>query len=56
LEATSCTYEQKVTYTAFKLFEEAKRWWQERKMLLAMEMGMGQVIPLRKFKDKKHIL
>jgi hypothetical protein len=30
LESIACTIEQKVMYIAYRLFGEAKRWWQAK--------------------------
>lgn len=57
LETIGCTNEQKVTYTAFKLNGELKRSWQPRKVLLIIELGSGQAITWKIFKDEfnKHL-
>jgi hypothetical protein len=40
LATIGCTNEQKVAYTAYKLTREAKRWWQDKKVVLVTELGL----------------
>ncbi|GLT53613.1 hypothetical protein SLA2020_268730 [Shorea laevis] len=51
LEATGCNASQKVPYTPYKLFGEAKRWWQVKKVLFILELGLEQDITWEMFKD-----
>jgi hypothetical protein len=39
LATLGCTNEQKVDYAAYKLTEEAKRWWQDKKVVLVANLG-----------------
>jgi hypothetical protein len=57
LEAMGCNASQKVPYTAYKLSGEAKRWWQAKKMLFILELGLEQAITWEMFKDafNKHL-
>jgi predicted adenine nucleotide alpha hydrolase (AANH) superfamily ATPase len=36
---TLCTVEQKVIYTTYKLYKEAKQWLQAKNDMLVMELG-----------------
>ena len=44
LATTGCTNEQKVAYNAYKLTKEAKRWWQDKKAVLAADLGLETTI------------
>jgi hypothetical protein len=48
LESTGCNDSQKVPY---KLFGEAKRWWQAKTVLFILELGFEQAITWKMFKD-----
>ena len=37
LATTGCVNEQKVAYTNYKLIGEAKRWWQDKKVVLVTD-------------------
>jgi hypothetical protein len=39
-----CMNEQKVAYVAYKLTEEAKRWWQDKKVVLVANLGLETAI------------
>ena len=39
LVTLGCTNEQKVAYAAHKLIREAKRWWQDKKVVLVADLG-----------------
>ena len=39
-----CMNEKKVTYVAHKLTREAKRWWQDKKVVLVADLGMETTI------------
>ena len=44
LARIGCTNEQKVAYTAYKLTGEAKRWWQDKMVVLVTELGSETAI------------
>ena len=52
LVTTRCTNEQKVVYTTYKLIEEAKYWWQDKKVLLVTGMGSKTAITWDIFKHE----
>jgi hypothetical protein len=39
LGTLGCTNKQKVAYAAYKLTGEAKRWWQDKKVVLVVDLG-----------------
>ena len=39
-----CTNEQKVAYATYKLKEEAKHWWQDKKYVLVANLGLETAI------------
>ena len=40
LATLGCMNEQKVAYAAYKLTEEAKCWWQDKKVVLVANLGL----------------
>jgi hypothetical protein len=40
LATLGCTNEQKVAYAACKLTGEAKCWWQDKKVVLVVDLGL----------------
>ena len=53
-----CTNEQEVAYTAHKLTREAKRWWQDKKVMLVADLGLKNAISWEVFKHEfnRHFL
>ena len=47
-----CTNEQKVAYTTYKLTGKAKRWWQDKKAVLVVDLGSDTAITWDVFKDE----
>ena len=52
LATTGCTNEQKMAYTTYKLTNEAKRWWQDKKAVLAANLGSEIAITWDIFKHE----
>jgi hypothetical protein len=52
LATTGCTNEQKIPYTTYKLIGEAKRCWQDKKVVLVVELRSETVITLDIFKHE----
>ena len=52
LATLGCMNEQKVAYAAYKLMEEAKRWWQDKKIVLVADLGSETTISWEVFKHK----
>jgi hypothetical protein len=52
LATLGCTNEQKVAYATYKLTEEAKRWWQDKKAVLVVDLGSETAISWEVFKHK----
>jgi hypothetical protein len=52
LATRGCTNEQKVAYAAYKLTGEAKRWWQDKKVVLVADLGLETTISWEVFKHK----
>jgi hypothetical protein len=52
LATLGCTNEQKVAYAAYKLTGEAKRWWQDKKVLLVIDLGSKIAISWKVFKQE----
>jgi hypothetical protein len=52
LATLGCTNEQKVAYAAYKLTGEAKRWWQDKKVVLVADLGSKTVISWEVFKHE----
>ena len=52
LATLGCTNEQKVAYAAYKLTEEAKRWWQDKKVVLVADLGLKTAIFWEVFKHE----
>jgi hypothetical protein len=52
LATLGCTNEQKVAYTASKLTREAKRWWQDKKVVLVADLGSETAISWEVFKHE----
>jgi hypothetical protein len=50
-EVLECTDAQRVSFAAFKLQGDAKRWWQSTKLLLAQELGQ-QAITWERFQQE----
>jgi hypothetical protein len=44
LATLGCTNEQKVAYATYKLIGEAKRWWQDKKVVLVTDLGSKTTI------------
>ena len=44
--------EQKVAYAAYKLTGEAKRWWQDKKVVLVADLGLETAISWEVFKHE----
>jgi hypothetical protein len=52
LATLGCTNEQKVAYAAYKLTGEAKRWWQDKKVVLVADLGSETAISWEVFKHE----
>jgi hypothetical protein len=52
LATLGCTNEQKVAYAAYKLTREAKRWWQDKKVMLVTDLGSETAISWEVFKHE----
>jgi hypothetical protein len=52
LATLGCTNEQKVPYVAYKLIGEAKRWWQDKKVVLIADLGLETAISWEVFKHE----
>jgi hypothetical protein len=52
LATTGCTNKQKVAYTAYKLTEKAKCWWQDKKVVLIAKLGSETTITWDTFKHE----
>ena len=52
LVTLGCTNEQKVAYAAHKLTGEAKRWWQDKKVVLVADLGTETAISQEVFKHE----
>jgi hypothetical protein len=52
LATLGCTNEQKVAYVAYKLTREAKRWWQDKKVVLVADLGLETTISWEVFKHE----
>jgi hypothetical protein len=52
LATLGCTNEQKVAYTAYKLTGEAKRLWQDKKVVLVANLGLETSISWEVFKHE----
>ena len=52
LATLGCRNEQKVAYAAYKLTGEAKGWWQDKKVMLVVDMGSETAISWEVFKHK----
>jgi hypothetical protein len=52
LATLGCTNEQKVAYAAYKLTGEAKRWWQDKKVVLVADLGSNATISWEVFKHE----
>jgi hypothetical protein len=52
LTTLGCTNERKVTYAAYKLIGEAKRWWQDKKVVLVADLGTETAISWEVFKHE----
>jgi hypothetical protein len=52
LTTLGCTNEQKVAYAAYKLTGEAKRWWQDKKVVLVADLGSETAISWKVFKHE----
>jgi hypothetical protein len=52
LATLGCTNEQKVAYAAYKLTGEAKRWWQDKKVVLVADLGLETTISWEVFKHE----
>jgi hypothetical protein len=52
LATLGCTNEQKVAYAAYKLTGEAKRWWQDKKVVLVADLGSEATISWEVFKHE----
>jgi hypothetical protein len=52
LQLAGCTEEQKVQYIAYRLFGEAKRWWNAKKVLLVQELGSERAISWERFQKE----
>ena len=44
LVTLGCTNKQKVAYATYKLTGEAKRWWQDKKVVLVADLGLKTAI------------
>ena len=47
-----CMNDQKVAYTTYKLTRKAKRWWQDKKMVLVNDLGSETAISWEVFKHE----
>jgi hypothetical protein len=52
LATLGCTSEQKVAYASYKLTGEAKRWWQDKKVVLVTDLGSETTISWEVFKHE----
>jgi hypothetical protein len=52
LATLGCTNEQKVAYATYKLTGEAKRWWQNKKVVLVADLGSETTISWEVFKHE----
>jgi hypothetical protein len=52
LATLGCTNEQKVAYAAYKLTGEAKRWWQDKKVVFVTDLGSETAISWEVFKHE----
>ncbi|XP_059431475.1 uncharacterized protein LOC132164978 [Corylus avellana] len=52
LATTRCTNEQKVAYATCKLTKEARCWWQEKNMVLVVDLGSEDAITWDIFKHE----
>ena len=52
LATLRCMNEQKVAYAAHKLTGEAKRWWQDKKVMLVTDIGSETAISWEVFKHE----
>jgi hypothetical protein len=52
LATLGCTNEQKVAYAACKLTREAKRWWQDKKVVLVVDLGSETAVSWEVFKHE----
>jgi hypothetical protein len=52
LATLGCTNEQKVAYATYKLNGEAKRWWQDKKVVLVVDLGSKTAISWEVFKHE----
>ena len=52
LVTLGCTNEQKVAYVAHKLTGEAKRWWQDKKVVFVTDLGSETAISWEVFKHE----
>jgi hypothetical protein len=52
LATLGCANEQKVAYAAYKLIGEAKRWWQDKKVVLVADLDSETAISWEVFKHK----
>jgi hypothetical protein len=52
LATLGCTNEQKVAYAAYKLTGEAKRWWQDKKVVLVADLSSETTISWEVFKHE----
>jgi hypothetical protein len=52
LAIIGCTNVQKVAYTTYKLTREAKCWWQDKKFVLVIDLGLKIAISWEVFKHE----
>jgi hypothetical protein len=52
LATLGCKNEQKVAYTSYRLTREAKRWWQDKKTMLFVDLGLEIAISWDVFKQE----
>jgi hypothetical protein len=52
LATLGCTNKQKVAYATYKLTGEAKRWWQDKKVVLVADLGSETAISWEVFKHE----
>jgi hypothetical protein len=52
LATLGCMNEQNVAYATYKLTEEAKRWWQDKKVVLVVDLGLETTISWVVFKQE----
>jgi hypothetical protein len=52
LATLGCTNEKKVAYASYKLTAEAKRWWQDKKVVLVADLGSKTAISWEVFKHE----